>query len=184
MIDFQLFLGRDAKNAGGAGKRTAAQGNDALKHSVIRIHPSTIIKPHVPTSPVTRSRCCRLTANRVGACHPPHEAVSASQPQRGGQESARSVESNAAAGSHQRCRPQRTQCALGKGAGRRWRPLPQAEAPTEAEPRRHRAADTMTEGVDRPGAEHQTTVDCRLFLDETPLFCYNETINRKGSMLR
>ena len=30
--------------------------------------------------------------------------------------SARSVESNAAAGSHQRCRPQRTQCALGKVA--------------------------------------------------------------------
>ena len=45
--------------------------------------------------------------------------------------SARSVESNAAAGSRQRRRPQRTQCALGKGAGLRWRPLPQAEAPTE-----------------------------------------------------
>ena len=46
-------------------------------------------------------------------------------------QSARSVEYNAAAGSHQRCRPQRTQCALGKVAVRQ---------------------SALTEGVDRLGA--------------------------------
>ena len=46
--------------------------------------------------------------------------------------SARSVEYNAAAGSHQSSRPQRTQCALGKVAVRQ---------------------SALTEGVDRLGAE-------------------------------
>jgi len=53
------------------------------------------------------------------------------QPGTRGKYSARSVEYNAAAGSHQSSRPQRTQCALGKVSVRQ---------------------SALTEGVDRLGA--------------------------------
>jgi len=72
--------------------------------------------------------------------------------------SARSVASDAAAGSHQSSRPRRTQCASGKGAGLRWRPLPQAEAPTEPAGEKAVRQSALTEGVDRPGAEGESVL--------------------------
>ena len=69
----------------------------------------------------TRAATVRSHSRQIGGDYELHQKPSA-----------RSVESNAATGSHQRRRPQRTQCALGKVAVRQ---------------------SALTEGVDRLGAE-------------------------------
>ena len=63
--------------------------------------------------------------------------------------------------------PSACQCALGKGAGLRWRPLPQAEAPTEPAGEKAVRQSALTEGA-WPRAEgradscHNKTRICRV----------------------